>query len=77
MILLKMSTTINTTIIWFGARCFTNTNSSYILYLILCSHFLQIFVGGDTIVPDAGVIIGGICTGLSPLSSGAELELEV
>ena len=33
--------------------------------------------GGGSIIPEAGVISGGVCTGLSALSTGAHLELEV
>ena len=33
--------------------------------------------GGGTIIPEAGVISGGVCTAMSPLTSGAHLELEV
>ena len=33
--------------------------------------------GGGTIVAEEGIIAGGVCTGLSPLSTGAHLELQV
>lgn len=44
--------------------------------------FVQFFFflslpGGGKIIPETGVISGGVCTSLSPLSTGAHLELQV
>ena len=42
-------------------------------------HYLcfAIFIGGGEIIPQVGTISGDACTGLSPLSEGVTLDLEV
>ena len=53
------------------------TGRCYRIDLSPATNMCMCVSGGGTIIPEAGVISGGVCTAMSPLTSGTQLELEV
>ena len=52
-------------------------SSSFLRHILIAVYVILLYPGGGTVIPEAGVISGGICTGLSFLSTRPLLELQV